>query len=129
MNKQLIFVIARFAIAILMIVFGANKFLGFIEVPPPAGEDAQKFMGAMFTTYLFKLVAFTQILSGILLIIPKTSFIGILMLMPIMANILGFHFAHDMIGNGLWIIATVIFGIAAFGYKKHFSKLLITNSK
>ena len=129
MNKQSIFVIARFALALLMIVFGANKLLGFIDVPPPAGEDAQKFMGAMFTTYLFKLVAFTQILGGVLLMIPKTSFIGILMMMPIMANILGFHFAHDMIGNGLWIFTAVIFLIAAFGYKDYFGKLLITNSK
>lgn len=127
MNKKLIFKIARYLLAFMMIVFGANKFLGFIEMPPPQGELAQKFMGAMFTTYLFKVVAITQIIGGVLLMIPKTAFIGLLMMLPIVVNIVGFHLFHDMPGNGMWLFVVLIIGIIALGYKDQFSKLIVNS--
>lgn len=125
MNKQLIFNASKWLLALMMIVFGANKFLGFIEMPPPQGELAQKFMGVMFTTYLFKVVAVTQIIGGILLLIPKTAFIGFLVMLPIIVNIVGFHLFHDMPGNGMWLFVILITGTIAIGFKNQFSKLIV----
>ena len=45
--------VVNIIMAVLMLVFGLNKFIGFIPVDPPADPLAQQFMGAMFSTYLF----------------------------------------------------------------------------
>ena len=129
MKKELIFKIARFLLAIMMIVFGANKFLGFIEMPPPEGKLAQQFMGAMFTTYLFKVVALSQIIGGVLLMIPRTAFIGFLIILPILVNIVGYHLFHDMPGNGLWLIVLFLMILIMIELKNQFTNLLINPSK
>jgi len=128
MNKHLIFTISKWLLALMMIVFGANKFLGFIEMPPPEGELAQRFMGAMFTTYLFKIVGLTQISGGVLLLIPKTAFIGLLFMLPIVVNIVGFHLFHDMPGNGMWLFIILLTAIITFGFKDQFSNLIVKPS-
>ena len=115
---------ARILLGLMMIIFGANKILGFIEVPPPAGEAAQAFMGAMFTSYLAKLVAFTQVAGGVLLLIPRTAFLGLILLLPIMVNIVAYHFAHDLPGNGLWLLPTILTVIIIWGFASKFPTLL-----
>lgn len=101
-------------LAILMVVFGLNKFFGFIPVEPPANPTAQAFMGAMFTSYLFVVVAIAEIVGGILLIVPKTRFLGWLLLLPVIFNIVAFHIAHDFIGNGIWLLPTLLFTIITY---------------
>ena len=112
------------ALALLMVVFGFNKFLGFIPVEPPADPIAQQFMGAMFSTYLFKVVAIAEIIGGILLVIPKTKFIGWLMLLPIIFNIVAFHIAHDFIGNGIWLLPIVLFVAISYFNKDNIISLV-----
>lgn len=96
-------------LALLMVVFGLNKFFGFIAVDPPADPVAQQFMGAMFTTYLFKVVAIAEIVGGTLLIVPRTTLIGWILLLPVVFNIVAFHVAHDFVGNGIWLLPTALF--------------------
>lgn len=106
--------ISIWLLAILMIVFGLNKFFGFIPVEPPADPTAQSFMGAMFTSYLFVVVAIAEIVGGIFLIVPKTRFLGWLLLSPVIFNIVAFHIAHDFIGNGIWLLPTLLFTIITY---------------
>jgi len=106
-------------LALLMIVFGLNKFMGFIAVAPPADPVAQQFMGAMFTSYLFVVVGIAEIIGGILLLIPRFRFIGWLLQGVIIFNIVAFHLAHDFIGNGIWLVPTFFFIIlGSFQFKK-----------
>ncbi len=114
---------ARYLLAFLMIVFGLNKFLGLIPVEPPTEAVAQQFMGTMFSTYLFAVVAMAEIVSGILLIIPKTKLLGWLTLSPVIFNIVAFHVAHDFIGNGIWLLPTVLFVIIAFDHAKKLKQI------
>lgn len=106
--------ITNWVLAILMVIFGLNKFFGFIPVEPPADPTAQNFMGAMFTSYLFVVVAIAEILGGILLTIPKTRFLGWLLLLPVIFNIVAFHIAHDFIGNGIWLLPALLFAITTY---------------
>ncbi|MEL6660499.1 MAG: hypothetical protein AAFN81_22435 [Bacteroidota bacterium] len=113
MNRQ-IENIASWFLAVLMLIFGLNKFLGFIPVAPPADPTAQAFMGAMFTTYLFVVVALAEIIGGLLLLVPRFRFVAWLLLLPVVFNIVAFHIAHDFIGNGIWLVPTAVF--VALGY-------------
>ncbi|RNC87867.1 MAG: hypothetical protein ED556_01360 [Winogradskyella sp.] len=123
MNKTIQHIIGGL-LGLLMVIFGLNKFLGFIPVEPPSDPIAQKFMGAMFSTYLFKVVAIAEIIGGILLVIPKTKFIGWLILVPIVFNIVAFHVAHDFIGNGIWLLPTLLFIVISYFEREHISSLV-----
>jgi len=123
MNTKIQKVIALF-LAILMLVFGLNKFIGFIPIEPPSDPTAQKFLGTMFTTYLFKVVAAFEIVAGVLLVIPKTKFLGWLVLLPIIFNIVAFHFAHDFIGNGIWLLPSFLFLLLGYFNKEDIVSLL-----
>ncbi|MEM8999357.1 MAG: hypothetical protein AAGB24_03765 [Bacteroidota bacterium] len=93
----------------MMVVFGLNKFFGFIAVQPPVDPISQQFLGMMFSSYLFVVIALGEILGGTLLFIPRTRVLGWLMLTPIMFNIIAFHVAHDFIGNGIWLTPSLLF--------------------
>ena len=113
-----------YALGFLMVVFGANKFLGFIPVEPPADPTAQAFMGAMFSSYLFAVVAVAEIVGGVLLFVPRLRFVGWLILLPVVVNIVAFHAAHDFIGNGIWLVPTVLFVAIAVGGRERFGALV-----
>ena len=127
MNTQkILFLGAKVLLGTLMLIFGLNKFLGFIPVEPPAGATAQTFLGTMFSSYLYQVVALAEIIGGLLLFIPRFSFIGVLFLLPVMFNIIAFHLAHDMPGNGIWLAPTFLYFIILFSFKDRL-KTLTTN--
>lgn len=101
-------------LGLLMLVFGLNKFFGFIPVQPPADETAQQFLGTMFGSYLFVVVAVAEIVGGVFLFTQKTRKWGMFLLAPVIFNIAVFHFAHDFIGNGIWILPTVLYMVATY---------------
>lgn len=112
--KKNIETIVAILLALLMIIFGLNKFFGFIAVSPPADPTAQKFMGAMFNSYLYVVVGIAEIVSGILLLISRFRFVGWLLMGVIIFNIVAFHIAHDFIGNGIWLLPTILFLILGY---------------
>ncbi len=116
--------IISWVLAILMLIFGFNKFFGFIPVEPPADPTAQSFMGAMFTSYLFVVVATAEIMGGILLLIPRTRLLGWFLLLPVIFNIVAFHIAHDFIGNGIWLLPTALFAIITFFQFENLKKVV-----
>lgn len=112
--KNLFNTIAAIALSLPMIIFGLNKFLLFANVAPPTDKTAQMILGAMFTSYLAKIVGITEIIGGGLVLLSKTRTLGWFLLLPIMANIIVFHFAHDMPGNMIWLFSTAAFILVAF---------------
>lgn len=106
-------VVLRVLLAIPMIVFGLNKFLGFIPMPTPEeGSQAAAFMMAMYGTYLAKFVALGEITGGLLLLCKRTSALGAIILMPILLNILAFHLFVEGEAQGMLIgILLLIFDL------------------
>ena len=79
--------IAQILLGVVFVVFGANTFLHFINMPPPQGQAAA-FAGAMFTSGYFQAVAALQILGGLLLLSTRFAALGLLIVGPIVVNIL-----------------------------------------
>lgn len=123
MNKYFVITI-KTLFALHLIIFGLNKFLLFFMPPPPSDPQAQAFMMGMFGSYLGTLVGSIEIIGGILLLIPRTSFIGFLALLPIVVNIIGYHVAHDLPGNGIWIFTLLASCLIIYAEKHSFQKLV-----
>jgi uncharacterized membrane protein YphA (DoxX/SURF4 family) len=121
--KNVFSVATRILLALPFIVFGLNKFLMFANMPPPADPTAQTFLGAMFTSYLFKLVAISEIGAGVLLLSNRTAFLGSLLLLPVTVNIGLFHLSHDMPGNGIWILTTALHAAVIFFQREKWVQL------
>jgi uncharacterized membrane protein YphA (DoxX/SURF4 family) len=89
MNSKLTMVL-RIVLALVLLIFGANKFFNFMPMELPA--SAVKFFGAMMETgYLVKLIGVTEIVVGLLLLLKKWESFALVVLAPISVNIIFFH--------------------------------------
>ncbi len=82
--KTVVFVL----FALMFINAGLDKFLHYMPVPPMSPEIT-KVNEAMGTIkWLIPLVGFIELLSGILILFPKTRTLGAIMILPILIGIL-----------------------------------------
>ena len=90
MNAKLSMIL-RILLGLILVVFGANKFLDFMphmEMPEAAGN----FMGAMMSTgYMLKLVGATEVVIGLLLLAKKAVPFALIVLAPVALNMVFFH--------------------------------------
>lgn len=124
--KESVVKIIRALLALILIIFGLNKFLNFMPLPPMP-EAAQAFMGALIETgYLMVIVAIVEIIAGIFLLINRYSAFMLILIFPILVNALLFHLFLDLKGIGgalLTISLTIFLMVKAFDtYKILLSK-------
>ncbi len=124
--KERLVKIIRVLLALILIIFGLNKFLNFMPLPPMP-EAAQAFMGALIETgYLMVIVAIVEIIAGIFLLINRYSAFMLILIFPILLNALLFHLFLDLKGIGgalLTISLTIFLMVKAFdSYKILLSK-------
>jgi putative oxidoreductase len=109
---------------IMLIVFGANKFLHFIPMPPAVPEMGA-FMGALFATgYLMTIVAIIEIVAGISFIMNKYAPLMAVILMPVMLNAFLAHLFLDPAGIGGSLMLTVFTIIVMLRHKAAYAPLL-----
>ena len=83
--------LVRISLGVLLAVFGLNGFFGFIPLPTYGGE-AVAFLGALGATgYMFPLIKFVEVLSGLLLLTNRRVSLALAMVVPVLVNILAFH--------------------------------------
>ena len=106
--------IVRIFLGIILVASGLNKIFEF--VPTPAGDLIESF-GQV--DYIFPVVAFLEILIGIMLLAKKWIAFALILLAPIALNILLFHFYLDFAGIVPAILIAVLNGILIY---KHWSQ-------
>lgn len=100
--------ILRIILALGLIVFGINKFFGFMPMPElPA--NASDFMSSLKATgYVLPIVGALEVIIGLLLLVNKSVPFALLLLAPISVNILLFHIFLDLPGiSGALVIAII----------------------
>lgn len=108
--------ILKILLGLALLVFGANKFIGFFEAPE-LPDQAESFMNSLAATgYVLYIVGAIEVLVGIFLLINKWVPFALLLLAPISANILLFHLFLDMPGIG---VAIAIAGLNIILIYKH----------
>ena len=116
--------VIRILLGIMMVVFGLNKFLQFMPMPPMPAE-AGEFMGALVNSgYILVIVAVVEIVTGILLLINKFKPLALVILFPILLNAFLFHLFLDLPGIGGTAFAIGMNIFLFFAHKNSYSELL-----
>jgi len=73
----------------------------------------QNLMTSLCTTGYTKIIGVLEVLSGILLIIPRTRLLGSIVLMPVILNIFLFHLVidnrpHELVETGIPLLANIL---------------------
>jgi uncharacterized membrane protein YphA (DoxX/SURF4 family) len=103
--------IIRILLGLILVVFGLNKFLQFMPMPPMP-EVAGELMGALVKSgYLMAVVAIVEIVTGVLLLINKYQPLALIVVFPVLFNAFIFHLFLDIsgIGGALLAIAMNVF--------------------
>jgi len=115
--------ILRIILALGLLVFGLNKFIGFMPAPE-LPETAGNFMQSLKATgYVLPIVGTLEIFIGFLLLIKKWVPFALLLLAPISVNIVLFHLFLDLPGIAGAIVVTVINIILIYKYWKVYRPL------
>ncbi|RFN59231.1 DoxX family membrane protein [Marixanthomonas ophiurae] len=115
--------ILRIILALGLLVFGFNKFIGFMPAPE-LPETAGSFMQSLKATgYVLPIVGALEIFIGFLLLIKKWVPFALLLLAPISVNIVLFHLFLDLPGIAGAIVVTVINIILIYKYWKVYRPL------
>ena len=106
--------IVRILLGVILIVFGLNKFMGFIPLPD-LPEKAGAFMSSLGDTgYVLPFVGILEIAIGAMLLLKKWVAFALILLVPISLNILLFHLFLGISGVGLAALVAVLNAILIY---------------
>ncbi len=115
--------ILRIVLGLIFVVFGANKFAGFLPEPELAGEAAE-FMGALFKAGYFPILGVLEVFAGILLLTNKWVGFALVIASALVVNFLIFHIAHDIAGLPPAVLVTALTIALIYGNWGRFKSLL-----
>ncbi len=116
-------VIARVLLGLVFVVFGLNKFLNFIHMPPPSGE-AGAFFGALYVTHYLYVIATCEVLGGLLLLLGRYVPLGLTLVGPVVVNILAFHIFMNHEGWPPAALVAVLSLFLLWRYRENFAGLV-----
>jgi len=122
--KDKVFLGIQILAGLMLVVFGLNKFLNFIPMPPQSAEMGA-FMGALFATgYFMKLVAVVEIVAGLSFITNKFAALMAVVVLPVMVNATLAHLFLDPSGIGGAAMLTLFIILVMVHHKDAYSKIL-----
>ena len=122
MNSKVIMGV-RILLGVFCIIFGLNKFIGFLPMPEIAG-DGGTLMGIYVTSGFMTIIAVLELLGGIALVANKFVPLALTVLTAIMFNAFLFHLLHDMGGIGGAVLGLLLCLILVYANRDRFSQVL-----
>lgn len=123
--KNKILNIVSILFALLLINGGLNKLFNYMPIPDGLPEELLKDNAALLEiAWLMPLVAFAEILGGLLIIFPKTRALGVLVVFPVMVGVLMVHIFVEPTGLPIAIIIWAIIVWIIFENKTKFLALV-----
>jgi putative oxidoreductase len=109
-------IVLRIVLALILIIFGANKFLNFMPAPE-FPEAAGNFWSALAKTgYMIPFIGATEIIVGLLLILNKWVGFALIVLAPIAVNMVLFHINLAPAAIGPAALVTILNAILIYAY-------------
>ena len=110
MQKK-VYLAIRIIAGLMLVVFGSNKFLGFIDMQPGSLEMGAFMMALFQSGYLMKLVAVVEIVAGLSFLANKYVALMAVVLMPVILNAFLAHLFLDpsgISGAALLLVLTIL---------------------
>lgn len=120
---KIIALIAQYLLALMFIVFGLNGFLHFIPQPPPENDLVKQFGMVMTVSHYLVPVFAIQVLSGVLFAANRYIPLALTLIAPVLVNILIFHITMAPKGLPPGVVATLLWFVVFFRYRKSFAGL------
>ena len=118
---KIVALIARLLLGLISVVFGLNAFLGFLNMGPPPAGLAGQFIGALFLSHYYWVIATLQIVGGALLLVNRFVPLALVLLGPIIVNIICYHVFLNPSGAVLAAVVTILWLIVFYGKRQYFS--------
>jgi len=122
---KIVTLIARILLGLIFVVFGLNGFLNFLSMGPMPTGLAGQFMGALFLSHYYWVVAAFQIIGGVLLLVNRFVPLALVLLGPVIMNILCYHLFLNHDGVPPAIVVTILWLIVFYGNRQHFSGIFV----
>ena|SRR5438105_589403 len=122
---KIVLLIARLLLGLIFVVFGLNGFLNFLSMGPMPTGLAGQFIGALFQSHYFWIVAGLQIVGGLLLLVNRFVPLALVVLGPIIVNIILYHLFLNPAGIALAIVVTILWFTGFYGHRQYFSGIFV----
>jgi putative oxidoreductase len=122
---KIVTLIARAFLGLIFVVFGLNGFLNFLSMGPMPTGLAGQFMGALFLSHYYWVVAALQVVGGALLLVNRFVPLALVLLGPVIVNIICYHVFLNPSGAVPAAVVTVLWLIVFYGNRQHFSGLFV----
>ncbi len=100
--------ISRYLLGLVFFVFGLNHYFNFIPTGPMPTGVAGQFVAAMMQSHYIWVVAFFEVVSGILLLVNRYVPLALTVLGPIIVNILIVMILMTPKGLPIGIVITIL---------------------
>ena len=122
---KIVLLIARLLLGLTFVVFGLNGFLNFLSMGPLPSGLAGQFIGALFQSHYYYVVAGLQVIGGVLMLANRFVPLALVLLAPIIVNILLYHVFLNPAGIALAIFVTILWLIVFYGHRQYFSGIFV----
>ena len=113
----------RILFGVFCLIFGVNKFVGFLEMPAIPG-DGGTLMTIYATSGFMKIIGVLEILGGLALLLNKYVPLSLIFMVAIMFNAFLFHALHDMGGIAGAVLGLILGLLLVYAYKSRFLSVL-----
>lgn len=123
MNSK-VFMVIRIIFGLLLVIFGANKFLNFMPAPENLPDAVLNYMTALMSTKTLHLVGAVEVIAGLSFIFNKYGALLAIILMSVSINAVLFHAflgPADIMGALILLLLNIVM---LFGYKDKYKDLL-----
>ena len=124
-EMKIVTLIARILLGLIFVVLGLNGFLGFLNMGPMPTGLAGQFMGALFMSHYYWVVAGLQVIGGALLLVNRFVPLALVLLGPVIVNIICYHVFLNHSGAGFAVVVTALWFIVFYGKRQYFSGIFV----
>src|SRR5438128_6629775 len=117
--------IARLLLGLIFLVFGLNGFLNFLSMGPMPTGLAGQFIGALFMSHYYWIVAGLQVIGGLLLLVNRFVPLALVLLGPVIVNIICYHVFLNPVGWPLALVVTILWFIVFCVKRQYFSGIFV----
>lgn len=122
---KIVILIARLLLGLIFVVFGLNGFLNFLSMGPMPTGLAGQFIGALFLSHYYWVVAVLQIAGGLLLLVNRFVPLALVLLGPVIVNIICYHVFLNHAGAPPAIVVTVLWFVVFYDKRQYFSGIFV----